>query len=823
MRRKAPAATSDFRDIACIILAGGKGKRMASQERHKVCFPIAGVPAIVRAIQTYKDAGLRRFLVVVGQMADQVMQTVCAAHPDVAFVYQPEARGTGHAALTAAHVLAAEGWAGGAMVVMGDKVTTPPVVQRLLRQFQQSHADLILTTLPKDDKTTAGRILRRADGTVAAIVELADIKKARVAGTRFHLGEQSVSGDELEAQARSVNASMYVYAFPKLYDALRHLRPDNAQGELYLTDTLQYLVRHGTVGEMLLAEPTDLMAYNTPAELMSIEDVVSRREKRVAPTPVARAPLSERTLKPISTWLRLLEQPDAAVGAALAGCYGPNPPLIDERRRAILPVLAEAARRFGPDRPVLVCRAPGRINLMGRHVDHRGGYVNVMAISREVILVAAPRTDDVVTLHNVDPAYPDREFRLVDLLGTATWDNWMDFLNSETARQVLQLAPGDWCHYARAPLLRLQHQYRTQRLCGLDSVVGGDIPPGAGLSSSSALVVAFAEAAVAINRLDVAMRDFVDLCGEGEWFVGSRGGSADHAAIRTSKVGSVSRIGFFPFRNEGETRFPGDLQTVIAYSGAQAKKSHGARDTFNQRVACYGVAELLLKRRWRAAAGLEHLRDLVPHRLQVEPADVYRALCRLPERPSRKQIFALLPKADHPTLERIFSAHANLGGYDLRGVALFGVAECLRSEQFAGLLQTGDLDGVRQFMQASHDGDRLWRTESDGKPHRFLVRTDDQSLKALAAQNAPMHLQPGRYACSTEAIDTMVDLAVATPGVVGAQLAGAGLGGCMMIVVRAEATDALLARLRQAFYEPRALAFGAYVCRPVAGAGLLEL
>ena len=81
-------------DIVCIILAGGRGKRMASEDRHKVCFPINGRAAIVRAIDTYKGAGLRRFVVVVGQMAEQVMATVAAVHPEVLFVFQGEPRGT---------------------------------------------------------------------------------------------------------------------------------------------------------------------------------------------------------------------------------------------------------------------------------------------------------------------------------------------------------------------------------------------------------------------------------------------------------------------------------------------------------------------------------------------------------------------------------------------------------------------------------------------------------------------------------------------------------------------------------------------------------
>ena len=388
-------------------------------------------------------------------------------------------------------------------------------------------------------------------------------------------------------------------------------------------------------------------------------------------------------------------------------------------------------------------------------------------------------------------------------------------------QSVLTAAHGDWSHYARAPLLRLQHECGGVRLQGMNCVINGDIPIGAGLSSSSALVVAFAEAAVALNRLNVTTRDFVDLCGEGEWFVGSRGGSADHAAIRTSRIGQVSRIGFFPFHLAGEVHFPAALRVVVAHSGSQAVKSTGARDVFNQRVACYELASLLLRRHWPAAAGMQHLRDLTPQRLKVKSGEIYRALIQLPVRPSRAELRRLLAEEDHDRVEQIFATHADIGPYDLRGVVLYGLSEIVRSEAFAAAIGTGDLDRVGKLMRISHDGDRLVRFDEHGKAHKHLVRTSDAALECLAAADADLAEQCGRYACSTEAIDQLVDIAEATEGVVGAQLAGAGLGGCMMILVRAEALDQLLRRLREGFYRPRKLDSAAHVFNPVAGAGLL--
>ncbi len=810
-------------DIACVILAGGQGKRMRSADLHKVCFPILHRPAIVRAIDTYKAAGLRRFLVVVGQMAEQVIETLSAAHPEVTFVYQAEPLGTGHAAAVAARALAAQGDCFAAMVTMGDKVTRPSVVRALVERFRRGLADVVMATVPKEPDSPSGRVVTDAAGRVLGIVEAADVLRARRTRKAVRLAGRKLTAARIEKQSPTVNPSLYLFRFDRLLEALEKLRADNVQGEQYLTDVIEILSLSGArIEAMAVADPAEIMGFNTPGELLAVERVVRQREKPPRISASGPKVLSSRVLKPAEQWLRVVEGTSPAWRRALRQVYGADDALLAERRRTMSRLVRAFLRRHGRRRGMILCRAPGRVNLMGRHVDHRGGYVNVMALSREVLLAAARRDDDSVCLANVQPKrFPDRRFRVSELLREASWADWIDFVDSRAVRSLLAAAGGDWSHYARAAVLRLQHECRDVPLCGMDCMVTGDIPMGAGLSSSSALVVAFAQAAVALNGLHVATRDFVDLCGEGEWFVGSRGGSADHAAIRTGRIGHLSRIGFFPFRIEGELRFPEDLRVVIAHSGSQAVKSKGARDIFNQRVASYQLAELLLRRRWPAAAGIQHLRDLTPKRLNVRPGEIYRALKLLPQRPSRKALRRLFAAEDRDRLERIFSSHANLGPYDLRGVALYGLGEIVRSERFADVLAGRDVDRLGRFLKRSHDGDRRVKWAPDGRPRRFLVRTDDAALDRLAAADADPAFQCGRYACSTESVDRLVDVAEAGEGVIGAQLAGAGLGGCMMIVVRVEALAGLMRRLRRQFYRPRGLPFGAFVCSPVAGAGLL--
>ncbi len=99
-------------------------------------------------------------------------------------------------------------------------------------------------------------------------------------------------------------------------------------------------------------------------------------------------------------------------------------------------------------------------------------------------------------------------------------------------------------------MLRLQHRYQDVRVRGINMALSGNVPIAAGLSSSSTIVVATLQAAIALNNFDLTSQQFIDLCGEGEWFVGSRGGAGDHAAIYLGQRGKIAHVGYLPFRVE---------------------------------------------------------------------------------------------------------------------------------------------------------------------------------------------------------------------------------------------------------------------------------
>jgi len=469
---------------------------------------------------------------------------------------------------------------------------------------------------------------------------------------------------------------------------------------------------------------------------------------------------------------------------------------------------------------------------MGRHIDHQGGNCNLMTTDRELMGVFRRRSDDLVTLHNVDhQRYPGRRFSIGELTALFPQTDWLALVNSPQAWSLNREAAGDWAQYFRAAALRLQKAYPHMPLCGMDILLDGSIPPAAGLSSSSALVVLAAKALMTANQLQIAPERLVELCGEGEWFVGTRGGSADHAAIILGEKNRFLKVTFFDFAVEQKAQFPSELLLVVCDSGIQAKKTAGARDQFNHRVACYRLGLMLIRRAYPQYAGaLQHLRDINIRRLGISLAEVYRILLSLPENANRDDLCALLEGHD---LQSIFSTHAPPpdGNYPLRGVVLYGLAECERSRLFAEVFGRQDFHTIGRLMNTSHDGDRVVRYTVQGEMLPYQAPTSDRYLEGLIAdlesgdpqraERAGLEWQPGSYRCSLPEIDRMVDLALQVPGVIGAQLAGAGLGGSIMVLVQKDSAEELRQHLVKSYYQPAHIQPGIFFCTPTAGSSVL--
>ncbi len=524
-------------------------------------------------------------------------------------------------------------------------------------------------------------------------------------------------------------------------------------------------------------------------------------------------------------WAEQLEQHDSALYRRLArGCGGQS--TIDaenlcQYKRAVQRFI----EHFGADRQIGIVRSPGRLNVLGMHIDHRGGFVNPMALSQEVVLVFSPADDDLVDVDNLNPQFGGRSFRISDVRpehpihDQSAWLDWTQQLKAARNRQA------DWIHKLAGPCAYLAGMLCPERpLKGFQGVMTGNIMQQVGLSSSSGVVVSSMLAMTAANGLDLDLRSLVEHCGIAEWYVGTRGGFGDHAAILYGRAGQLTRVRTVPeLVVSGYTPFSSDYRLLVFHSGFAADKTGAAGNTFNERTATYELAEMLAARHLcnKHAAlwdELEHARRNLgnpkPMHLgdiaeRLTPAQIYHLLAAVPEQADRETLRTMLPESDHE-LHRQFATHAEpASGYPLRQVLLYGISECARAARGADLLAHHDGPGFGHLMNVSHDGDRV--SGLNGK----LTR-----LKSGLDTTLPVWEQPGDYACSTPEVDEMVDIALAT-GALGAQISGAGLGGSMMALVPAEHKDALVRAMLERYYQPRNIEPRHLEAVPSAGAAVI--
>ena len=246
-------------EIAVVVLAAGKGTRLKSGLA-KVLHRAGGrtlVEHVVRSAWAMRPASV---LVVVGHQADDVAAVV--APLGARTVVQEPQRGTGHAVQVARAVISKS--AKYALVVPGDApLLRAETLDALARAHTASGAAATILSAMLQDPAGYGRILRKQDGSVAAIVE----EKAATPEQRT---------------IREVNSSTYAFTLEKLWPCLEELQPENVHRELYLTDAIALLDQRGEkVIAEIAADPHEILGCNTRAELAEV-DRVFRARKRAA-------------------------------------------------------------------------------------------------------------------------------------------------------------------------------------------------------------------------------------------------------------------------------------------------------------------------------------------------------------------------------------------------------------------------------------------------------------------------------------------------------------------------------------------------------------
>jgi len=218
--------------------------------------------------------------------------------------------------------------------------------------------------------------------------------------------------------------------------------------------------------------------------------------------------------------------------------------------------------QFGSTAGSGVVRAPGRVNLIGEHLDYNGLPALPMALDRGITLLFRPRDDSRVRLFNADPFHQPID----DVLGGD--DSY--------------LPKGDWGEFVRASASSLSS--RCGNLRGFEGVLGGGLPIAAGLSTSTALMVAVARALIAVNRLDIEPLDLIECLSQGERGVGAPGGAMDQAACISGKPNAALKVEFEPL-TLSSIPIPDGWQFIIAYSLVKADKAGAVEQACRTRIA----------------------------------------------------------------------------------------------------------------------------------------------------------------------------------------------------------------------------------------------
>ncbi len=375
------------------------------------------------------------------------------------------------------------------------------------------------------------------------------------------------------------------------------------------------------------------------------------------------------------------------------------------------PLTETFEQHFGVS-PSFLVRAPGRVNIIGEHTDYNEGYVLPLAIERAIHIALRPRADSLVRVHSLD--YNE---------------------SAEFDASAPQRGGPAWVEYIRGMAWVMQQDGLPLR--GWDGVMSGDIPRGAGLSSSAALEIAAGLAFAAASDRMPAPAKLAALAqrAENEW-VGVRCGIMDQMACAASKENHALLLDCRTLVYEHIPLPPG-LSIAILDTATRRGLVDSAYN--ERRAACERAAQTL---------GVRALRD-------VSEADF------------RSRAGAL----DETTRRR----------------ARHVVGENERVLQAVEALRRGDIPALGRLLDASHASLR-----------------DD-------------------FEVSSEALNTIVEIARRQPGCYGARMTGAGFGGCAVALVATEAAESFSRTVVQHYHQAIGLEASIYITHAYPGASVARL
>lgn len=511
----------------------------------------------------------------------------------------------------------------------------------------------------------------------------------------------------------------------------------------------------------------------------------------------------------------------------------------------------EFEKRFGR-KPAFIARAPGRVNLIGEHIDYTLFGVLPAAVERDILIACAPRTDasskvvsdhhhlpGAVVAENLHAKYTPQAFAPTK---KSTPKPGEDEVHAETWHFDINTKELRWDSYVKAGYYGvLDHHFspseastgeNAEHPVPVNLLVTGTVPPGAGLSSSSAMIVASTLAFLAVNgkldQVDGAQRltkgDLVRMVLDNEKLVGVNNGGMDQAASIISNAASALYITFYPSLNAFPIPLPPRSVFVCANSLVVSDKAVTAKRRYNLRVVETLVGARVLARALGVQVGesekvtLREVLGRVVGERKGEELDVDE-LRKVLER-MVKEVEVLKPKGRWSGEE--------LGVTMEEMIELSGLPEAVFRQVYLSWVEV-EATHFQLYKRAKHVFTEALRVLQFRQ-----ICLDTASSPQESAGNISSLERLGRlmdesqiscaevFECSCPELDELTRLA-REAGAYGSRLTGAGWGGYTVSLVAEDKVQEFITKIRDTFgpyrgLEGEALSEVIFATRPSSGA-----
>ncbi|HQJ75765.1 MAG TPA: galactokinase [Bacteroidota bacterium] len=447
-------------------------------------------------------------------------------------------------------------------------------------------------------------------------------------------------------------------------------------------------------------------------------------------------------------------------------------------------LLTEFKTLFPESKEIGIIRAPGRVNLIGEHTDYNALPVLPIAIDKNIIIIFSPVNDSTIRIYNHDPGFEYREF--------------------EISENTKPYETGDWGNYVKAGVLWNKEKGKK----GFNALIYGDIPSAAGLSSSSALVVASALTFLQSNNINPDLLLLADELAKAEQYVGTMGGGMDQTISLLGKENKALQINFHPLSVK-EVVIPNEICFVVINSLVKAPKTKNARLKYNRRpIECKIALDVVNKyivNRFNSAFNYSFIGNLVKN----------------------------FPSFNQNFINDILDNVLNKESYSTAQIVnILGIDE----EQFKDkylLLKDGSYfdeptDGFKlrqRFQYVIEEGLRVSRAVDALENNNITLFGKLMVDSYFGARDL--------YEISTPEIDFLVREALKC-GAIGSRLTGAGFGGCVINLIYKKDAHAFLEKMKDLYFfkyipethpeisvNKNIVDNYIFICKPCRGAGLI--